>query len=263
MRGGQKLTLVLVCVIFLSGLCWAQSFHYTSTYGLLCNDDCSLHSSEYYWCNTDEGWDYCSPAPQVTYRNEACQDYPCDTHGYSYFWCSTDPSWDYCGRVETNQSITINIRQKRQPNNGEPICTEKIDNNKEVRYYAEINKNIADGKQWREEIEGLISQWSNGCLSNGAKSCLRESKSFRIDQQGVFKRNNKQYYNLQIQINKPRKPKESTTVALVILEDNNQINDNHVQFAFKQSFDSRVKVTVEVAEITRPNNQNKKCNKRS
>ncbi|KAG7313865.1 hypothetical protein KOW79_022361 [Hemibagrus wyckioides] len=203
MGKGQKITLVLISVIFLGQLCWTQGGntilnHYTSTYGLLCYDACHLHKKEfywcntkkgwdycslnsntdykgfqckddhpcdlhdkeyywcynqagdsnycgivalrtvlyrsstyqsecrdecsydesrlYYWCNTAKGWDYCSPSPDVTYKNEPCRaDHGCNTHGYDYSWCWTASSWDYCGFTETSGIYGTPGRQKRQP----------------------------------------------------------------------------------------------------------------------------------------------------
>lgn len=281
MGQGQKTTLVLMSIIFLSQLGWTQGeeifqnithprihelktlLYISSTYQSVCRDECSYDELNlYYWCITDKGQDYCSPTPDVTYKNEPCRsDHSCDTHGYTYTWCRTDSGWDYCGLTKTIRVFSSSRRQKRQPNNGELICSE-INGNKEIRFYAMPSfTNIADGNQWKKEIEEkLISHWSNNCLGSQAK-CRFKTDDFRIDQQGQFKRNNKLYINLQIQRNVPRSKGTSTTLAQVIMESNNLIEDNHIQKAFKESLSRRAKITVEVGDIQTPvsNKQRKKC----
>ncbi|XP_078541483.1 uncharacterized protein LOC144826896 [Lissotriton helveticus] len=74
--------------------------HFTSGADAQCRD-CGL-GFRYYWCNSDEGWDYCSPAKNKDYYGRQCKaDHPCGRHGLAYSWCYTEGgSWGYCGRVE-------------------------------------------------------------------------------------------------------------------------------------------------------------------
>uniref|UniRef100_A0A3B4XMN4 Uncharacterized protein n=1 Tax=Seriola lalandi dorsalis TaxID=1841481 RepID=A0A3B4XMN4_SERLL len=75
--------------------------HYTSTYGAQCSDACEDRGSDYYWCNTREGWDYCSPYNNVDYKGNTChKDYPCSKDGQDYYWCYLEKGgWDYCAQV--------------------------------------------------------------------------------------------------------------------------------------------------------------------
>ncbi|KAG7235237.1 hypothetical protein INR49_003080 [Caranx melampygus] len=78
-----------------------QIKHYTSTYGVQCDDYCGQRGESYHWCNSREGWDYCSPSNNVDYYGNPChKDYPCNKYGQKYYWCYLETGgWDYCGQV--------------------------------------------------------------------------------------------------------------------------------------------------------------------
>ncbi|XP_016404049.1 uncharacterized protein LOC107737102 [Sinocyclocheilus rhinocerous] len=61
-----------------------------------------LRKQDYYWCNTAQGWDYCSPSENRDYKNKQCrEDSPCGKQGEKYNWCwLKEGSWGYCGLVE-------------------------------------------------------------------------------------------------------------------------------------------------------------------
>ncbi|XP_053336275.1 uncharacterized protein LOC128508824 [Clarias gariepinus] len=231
----------------------------SSTYQSVCKDEC-LYDEEhlYYWCYTDKGWDYCSPTVDGTFQNVPCNvDHPCDTHGEAYTWCRTHSGWNYCGLIQS-AGYNVTRRQKRQPNNLELICTySDRHNNRETRIYAEPNpRDIADGTPWRNEIGNIISRWNNGYLGDQARSELITSDHLRIDLQGLVNRNNLnrnnqnrntlRYYNLQIQVNVRRQPGSSTTVAQVLIPQNEDVPDRYVRRAFKESVDHRARVFVDV-----------------
>ncbi|KAK3523003.1 hypothetical protein QTP86_010511 [Hemibagrus guttatus] len=116
-----------------------------------CRDECSYDESRYYyWCYTDKGWDYCSPAKDVTYRNEPCRsDHWCETHGYYYSWCRTASSWDYCGLVKTSKVNETNGHPKTQPNNTVEICTQiDLGNRRVTTITAEMNP-LSNGR-WKQ-----------------------------------------------------------------------------------------------------------------
>ncbi|KAK2865540.1 hypothetical protein Q7C36_001596 [Tachysurus vachellii] len=237
----------------------------SSTYQSECRDGCSYDESEsYYWCNTDKGWDYCSPSPDVTYKGEPCRhDHFCDTHGYDYSWCRTDSGWDYCGTIETIIDCRTSGRWKRQPNNIVEICT-KIDlgNRKVTKITAEPDDDaITDGRTWRKEINELILQWSNNLLHNQAGTLISIG-NFRIDNQGLQNRNNRHYYNLQIQVNIPRRNRRSTTVAQVLMPVNEDVPERYVQRAFGESFRRRARVFVDVNYGNIPVRRGQNCDER-
>ncbi|KAK2850876.1 hypothetical protein Q5P01_007152 [Channa striata] len=72
--------------------------------GEKCKSDhtCGKHDYNYYWCNTDHSWDYCShPLPfGVTKSGKPCRaGRNCAKYGESYFWCEPeDGKWEHCCR---------------------------------------------------------------------------------------------------------------------------------------------------------------------
>ncbi|XP_069478074.1 uncharacterized protein [Ambystoma mexicanum] len=82
----------------------------TSKKRTLCQDECGrAGDTSYFWCNTLDGWDYCSPLSGMTYRNALCNaNHPCGLYGKDYYWCySGYYSWDYCGIVRDNDCRVI------------------------------------------------------------------------------------------------------------------------------------------------------------
>lgn len=226
--------------------------HLSLTYHCVCIDACMYNPvRNYYWCYTEEGWDYCSPAADVTYRNEPCQsNHPCGNYGEKYTWCWTDSNWDYCGLIKQNEcSYVTSSRKRRESNDLFLICTltDKV-NNRVIKFYAETNRGaITDRRVDQNEITELILRWNNGYLGYRARSGLITSDNLRIDLQGTFPRSNQRYCNLQIQINEQRQPGTSTTVAQVIVPQNEDIPDDYIRMAFEESIRRRAKITVTVS----------------
>uniref|UniRef100_A0A3B3SXK0 Tubulin polymerization promoting protein n=1 Tax=Paramormyrops kingsleyae TaxID=1676925 RepID=A0A3B3SXK0_9TELE len=252
MGRGQKLLLVLMS-IFLSQLGGTRGeeivkSYYTSYYDVACSDDCEKRGYDYYWCNTKKGWDYCSPFPDVTYKNEPCQSgHSCDTHSNSYT-CKTASGWDYCGLINPDECrYDTSSRKRRQLNNAKLICTRTDRSNKiETRFYAEPAPTaIIDGSEWKYEIVNIISRWDNSYLVNQARSQLITTENLRIDLQGLCVRNNQRYYNLQIQVNRPRQSGTSTTVAQVLIPQNADVPSRYIRRAFTESLNLQARVSVE------------------
>lgn len=238
--------------------------HLSLTYQSVCIDACMYNSNKnYYWCHTEKGWDYCSPAAGVTYRNEPCRsDHPCGTHFEKYTWCWTDSNWDYCGLIKPNEcSYVTSSRKRRELNNLILICTRTDKgNNKKTKFYAEPNPGaITDVGRYRNEITNLISRWNNGYLVNQARSGLITSEHLRIDLQGIMNRYNQRYYNLQIQINTHRQSGTSTTVAQVIVPQNEDIPDRYIRMAFIESFRRRARISVNVSHGYCPVRRDQNC----
>ncbi|KAF5897421.1 uncharacterized protein DAT39_012881, partial [Clarias magur] len=102
----QKLPLLLMMFLVIFG--WTQGMknitkHYSSYYGRLCEESCATHGKDYLWCNTKNGWDYCSTEENIDSYGQPCrEDHPCRTYGKRYHWCYTEAgSWGYCGAVIT------------------------------------------------------------------------------------------------------------------------------------------------------------------
>ncbi|KAL6467319.1 hypothetical protein MHYP_G00251230 [Metynnis hypsauchen] len=230
----------------------------SSTYQLLCNDDCSYDKYyKYYWCFTDKGWDYCSPTSDVTYKNVPCRsDHSCGTHGYKYNWCWTEKSWDYCGIIKTAECFYCSTQRgvirlfdlkKIKTCSVIAYCTDR-GNHVETIFYADPDSTaLSDGSRWRDEITNLIARWNNRYLVKQARSNLITSDNLRIDLQGLLYIDGQQYYNLQIQLNVHRRPGQSTTVSQVLVR--SDIPDRYVRFAFVESFLRRARVTVRVKKV--------------
>ncbi|CAB1413585.1 unnamed protein product [Pleuronectes platessa] len=98
-------------------------------------------------------------------------------------------------------------------------------------------------------------------LSDKPRSELIKSSNLRLDNQGLVNRNNQRCYNLQIQINGPRGPGCSTTVAQIIVPVDTSAE--YMRLAFRESLKDRLGVVVEVNEAsTSTNNNQKSCKRR-
>lgn len=71
--------------------------------GQRCNSDhtCGHHGWDYYWCNTGNSWNYCSPPLPLgkTSKGLYCNSKRnCAHYGSRNMWCDIGDSWDYCTR---------------------------------------------------------------------------------------------------------------------------------------------------------------------
>jgi len=237
------------------GLQTPKTFFRSSTSKKLCGDNCEYYWLNYYYCYTSEGdWDYCSPWPNVTYRDVPCRDdHSCDLHGYGYYWCYTDNSWDYCGLIEGFEcQCSQGLRTKRQVR--EHVFCRCVDrgNRQQVDFYLNPAANIArDGTQFRDNIETIISMWDNDLLTN-QPGTLRRTDTFRIDMQGMVNRDNRRYYNLQIQRNVPRQRGQSTTYSQVLVPENLEgVSTRYVRGAFIRSYKETAGITIIVSSLQR------------
>ncbi|XP_060748331.1 uncharacterized protein LOC132861012 [Tachysurus vachellii] len=334
MSEGLKITLILMCIIFLSQLCWTQEAedlqnHYTSQYRL-CQDACLMHGENYYWCNTkkgwdycslknntdykgneckddhpcdlhgkkyywcytktgswgycgkvapkivkhkhlhkgsylhectgecsrdesesyhmcytDEGWDYCSPSPDVTYKNEPCRsDHHCHTHGLKYSWCWTDSGWDYCGIIEDLGICSTATQQKRESGHIDEICLLDHFNRKMTKLKQKVHREaITNGRKYIKEMAHITAQWNNSYLHEDSKSNVLITKNLHLDLQGLVLGDNLPYYGLQIKLNMRRPKVISTTLAQVFLPQT-VIPERHVHRAMTKSFCNRAMVFV-------------------
>ncbi|XP_056305768.1 uncharacterized protein LOC130217645 [Danio aesculapii] len=80
--------------------------HYGSYTGAQCYDHCEQRGEYYYWCHTDEGWDYCSPNENIDYKNRPCKEgSPCEKRNNDYKRCAVEGGLGYCGLVEPKMFI--------------------------------------------------------------------------------------------------------------------------------------------------------------
>ncbi|XP_047197788.1 uncharacterized protein LOC118099065 [Hippoglossus stenolepis] len=242
---------------------------YHTRYQRQCVDSCQFYESEdYFWCHDGDDWEYCSPLPDHTYKNEPCRfNHECGRHGESYTWCYTtfDNDWDYCGVIGPGECVSSQTyRAKRQPNNPRVICTREDNNNRRVTTFREEgdSRNIAPtNRKLRNEAVDLINQWNNQGLTDQSRSELITSSNLRLDNQGLFNRNNQRCYNLQIQLNGQRASGRSTTVAHIIVPVDTSAE--YMRLAFRESLQRQVSVVLEVIdEASTSTSNNQKCCKR-
>ncbi|KAK2898143.1 endonuclease domain-containing 1 protein-like [Channa argus] len=87
--------------------------------GEKCKSDhtCGKHGYDYYWCNTDHSWDYCSPPPPlgVTKSGKPCRaERNCAKYSESYFWCEPEGGkWEHCCR-RADRFSAVNGRTCKQ-----------------------------------------------------------------------------------------------------------------------------------------------------
>uniref|UniRef100_A0A4W6DZK9 Uncharacterized protein n=1 Tax=Lates calcarifer TaxID=8187 RepID=A0A4W6DZK9_LATCA len=199
-----------------------------------CTDDCQYHKSgKYSWCHTEDGWGYCSSNPDHTYKDVTCRpNHKCGAYGQTYSWCYTTDNndWDYCGLISTREcKCSPQHRTKRAPPQ------------REIERRGDQN-----GKQELVlTVESVINEWTDDkvALLGDKAGTVIKSKNLRIDNQGKIDRDEKEYHNLQIQINKPRKPGESTTIAQITAPFGTLAED--MRWAFDYSLTHGVRVWME------------------
>ena len=80
-------------------------------YGVQCLGECKPHfvrELTYYWCDTRDGWDYCSPKPYVDIHGLKCKD-SCGPKWHRYSWCRREiGGWEYCG-AQFNHAHTFKL----------------------------------------------------------------------------------------------------------------------------------------------------------
>lgn len=246
-----------------------KSLRYYTRYSKECIDDCQYYQrGDYFWCHTEDNWEYCSPLTDYTYRGQPCRlGDNCRFVGKSYSWCYTsfNNDWDYCGQVSSGECsyASESRRRKRQSDKTMLICTRKDNVNGKTKLTRFLDKGgqnfIAPvNNRLENEVLDLINQWNNRC-SVQSRSNLIRSQNYRIDLQGTFRYNGRTYYNLQIQRNEQRQARKSTTVAQILVPDDTSAE--YMRLAFKYSLQMRTRVQIEVEEVDSSDN-NKCCTRR-
>ncbi|XP_060720627.1 uncharacterized protein LOC132841977 [Tachysurus vachellii] len=219
---------------------------YKGSYQQECKDNCSYAKSEsYYRCYTDDGWDYCSPSPDVTYKNEPCRsDHHCHTHGYDYSWCWTDSDWGYCGIIEDNGICATVTRQKRESGHIDEICFLDHANRKMTKLKQKWAPGaITDGHKYTKEMVQIIAKWNNNYIDEDSKSNVYTTSNLRLNLQGFVTRDKIHYFGLQIEMKMHHDEHKSSIVAEVFLPQT-VIPERHVQKAIIESFCNRARVFV-------------------
>ncbi|XP_078542536.1 uncharacterized protein LOC144828319 isoform X2 [Lissotriton helveticus] len=225
--------------------------HVTSNYHIICQDECGREGdTDYFWCHTSSGWDYCSPLSDVTCRNTQCNaDHPCGTHGYNYYWCYSGGSWDYCGFVRDNECLLEPVGHKLMANPSNEIFCDIIDhgNRVQTQFQAEPTTGLADGGySYDEAAFWVIARWDNGCLRPQPTSNIIRTTNLRLDLQGFVNSGGIRYYNYQIQINGRRPPGQSSSITQVLFPVEEGVPERYIRRAFMESLVRRARIRVTV-----------------
>ncbi|XP_046698425.1 uncharacterized protein LOC124381090 [Silurus meridionalis] len=218
----------------------------------LCWSDCLYdENKQYFWCYTEKGWDYCSPLPEVTYKNEPCRlDHYCDPHEYAYTWCLTNSGNDYCGSIEPGECQYVNSVAAKENSKTVVSCIWKdTKNNKEIKLTAEPDFTIfAEAFTWKNEIINFIARWKNTYLNPEPGSKLIISNNLRFDVKKLENEEEQQIYSLQILVNVHTQSWRSNKLAQVVLPDYEEVPERFVQLAFLESFRHQSKISVVINE---------------
>ena len=148
-------------------------------------------------------------------------------NGESFYWCYTDTDygWRYCLQNANLQQQVIHEVQDK----GNRILTEWI-----LVENDGIRENV--NYKYRTAARTLISRWNlNGIALNANAGTLFNNDDARIDLQGLFNQNNMRFANIQIQMNVPRVPGESTTIAIIRLQAGKHFPIGYIRKALLES----------------------------
>ncbi|CAB3985575.1 Hypothetical predicted protein [Paramuricea clavata] len=252
-----SLMLIIACFKQTSGQLYNNTSHFTSHYGTRCIDQCATRGKDYYWCNTNEGWDYCSPIPDFTCINVPCRDNQhCGQHGMGYHWCYTGVfTWDFCGVVEggTREYLNVDTKSRIIRADRDSVCVfGNTKNNRRVIFHSTAANIVRDvSSESRSEIQRLVATFRVDLIPGRATSnFLNWSGNFRMDMQGTFTLDGRGYYNIQIQRNVIRAGRTSTTYAQVLVADDDlrNLTSRIVRRAFLMSLSNHEKVRIAVGE---------------
>ena len=235
---------------------YGESKHLTHK-GYYCSTECEKHGEDYFWCESYNGWGYCSPAESSDSHGRAClANHDCVKHGSSYTWCKRNANgdWDHCGQILEDCTHT-NQQSKRmtQPNQGEQqvidlgggeqLC-EVNDLAHHIQTVWSLESNTGDvnptvnGNNMADATTAIsLLNLNAGDIPNNVQAgTLVKHNTVRIDLQGVINRGGIRYLNIQIQqnIRGPRNGR-STTIAAVLVPANRHIILRYIRRALNLS----------------------------
>ncbi|XP_056305820.1 uncharacterized protein LOC130217680 [Danio aesculapii] len=235
------------------GLTEPKMFHHRTHKNDVCINECRYSKSKnYYWCDTVNSREYCSPEVDVTYRGIPCHpDHSCGLHGKSYNWCWTsETKRGYCGPIEPAECsyVTDTHLSSRTPeNNLKEIVACKTTKRLTTTISVEpASRFIADGSAFRQDVEFLIKQWHNGYLLDEARSNLIHSPIVRIDIKSPVNLNNQRYYNLQVLVNIPGKTPRSIILSQVLVPQG--VPARYIRKAFLEGLKLRGRIIIDVTK---------------
>jgi len=144
-------------------------------YGSRCKSKCEKKSEDYFWCSTEDGWEYCSPTSKHTINNQDC-DGSCSNEGTNYFWCwisSTKediqncnhaPQWDYCSPQVKGKETWLTVKGS--------IVTSRYESTFPHGDFCIDNffSSNSDKNDFTEDERGVVSLICDPC--EGDKKCM-------------------------------------------------------------------------------------------
>ena len=229
---------------------------YTSRYKKLCLDDCAYDASkDYYYCitNTSGHWEYCSPVPDVSYKNKMCNtNHFCGLHGKNYYWCNIGSSWDYCGLVERDKCDGKTRWKRADPPVDKLNCIVDQGNNVEVNYLVFGGDHMSTGasRSSIHDAEQVIRAYTDDSLWR-RQGNLISINDWRLDMQGSFNRDDVRYNNLQLQLNENRQGANHRTTYAAVLVPVEGVTPGYtgprrIRHALRKSFQLGMIIMIEV-----------------
>ncbi|OCT66434.1 uncharacterized protein LOC108700682 [Xenopus laevis] len=195
--------------------------HYTR-HNVACKGECSLFRGYFQCTDTNGKQDYCSPSSDVTYRGEPCRiNHRCGSHGNNYYWCYTDNNWDYCGKIISSCEEHDPLLQGRRlaAQEEEEICRITDSGNRRETILSAIpvseNALCRPSREEFREASNLIARINENFTFPESTRTIIFSATLRLDLQGSFVIAGVRYNNVQIQINGPRQG--SSSIAQILL----------------------------------------------
>ncbi|XP_069478078.1 uncharacterized protein [Ambystoma mexicanum] len=210
-------------------------------YYLPCQNECGKGmGKDYFWCYTTQGWDYCSPLPQVTVRNQPCRaDFPCALHGKSYYWCYTVGSdWDYCGPIQAAECHYKELdsgRSVQHRSEYQLMCSERTET-KITQTYFLLNPVAPwmDGTSYYDEaVTELISAWNNSFLTNHSQRVVLTSGKLNLRMHRISTHDKEPYHHYQIEVAVPTLP--GAPIAQVLIPEKKAVSERYIRRAFMES----------------------------
>ena len=239
-----------------------ESKHLTER-GYYCTTECEMNGENYFWCRHNEGWGYCSLTENSDSHGRACRaDHDCGKHdGTSYAWCkrNEENEWDYCGQISA-ESQNVMLQQNVMDtvmDKGNCVLTEWIllDNN-DLRPRANVNGDYIIAA--RE----LIMTWKLKTIARKSKfpAEIDKNELVRIDLQKMYDNSKVCFANIQIQMNIPRVPGESTTIAMIQLQAGEDFPPRYIRRALRESLDREMNIKLQEKKYSW-NKKLQKCDK--
>ena len=230
--------------------------------GYFCEDTCFQRQGRegefypYNWCHTFYSWGYCSPTINTDVRGNPCRsDHLCDKHGYSYYWCYNDKGgWDYCSwqmdctyagprfkrGLEGNQSSEEAV--------GIDSCVVHIDSQHVIERVDEGTSGIKQDPHpaSMRDARIILAAWDDGVVNPRNPGTITEGNYVRLEYQSSYSKDEFEYANFQISINKKGDESENSIIASLHVPIGFPITSSYIRESFLLSLENHRSVRITV-----------------